>query len=407
MKKRITVIFALLLLLTGCQAPSEEVAPTNPVVAETVPDQPTASTPETEETVNADDIVVYQQRTMLAVSMPLVQESLSAEDGTTIFSHSYQDMRIVLQDPDVADNIIIDYLNRMDDAHSHAEEASAAAQTQYSPSAGWTPFYYNTYYSPQRIDQAVLSLYGTDSSYTGDGRPVQIGHAANYNLITGEVLTLGSILSHIDAKEQLIDLVTQAASAVAEEKQLYGDYADCISERFNTEESFDEDWYFSAGGLCFYFQLYDIAPYSSGIVVIEVPYESLTGIIVDDFFPPETENTAGSVHCQPISSIDLSDYTQIAELIVHAEGEMYLLYAQGAVTDLYIESGTWNEDGTEYLPVCTIFASGSLTPHDGIMLQTTIPESMPQLRITYRDGEETVSRFLGQNGFDGSVGIAE
>ncbi len=407
MKKQIAVILTLLILLTGCQPPAEDAAPTDPIVVEPLPDHPTVFAAETEETVSADDAIEYQQQTMFAVSMPLANEIFSAEDGTTLFTYTYQNMQLIVQDQEVADSIIIDFLNRMDDAHSRSEAAKSAAQQAYSANADWTPYYYDTYYSPLRIDQTVLSLYGTDSSYTGNGRPVQIAHAANYNLITGEVLTLGSILKHIDSKELLIDLVTQAAVSVSEEKQLYGDYADCISERFELEESFDEDWFFSATGLCFYFQVYEIAPYSSGIVVIEVPYESLTGVIVDDFFPPETEATEGSIHCQPFDSVDLSDYTQIAESITHADGEKYFFYAQGAVTDIYIESGTWNEEGTEFIPTCTIFASASLTPHDGIMIQTMIPETMPQLRITYRTGDETVSRFLSQNGMDGSLGLAE
>ena len=405
MKKQIAIILVLMLLMTGCHAPIEEIPQTTPTVPKTEPVIPEVTVTEPEATA-VPETVVYEQQTMYAVSMPLVTEKYTAEDGNTVLSHTYQDMQLTIPDPDVADNIIIDFLNRLDPVHSRAEDAAATAQQQYSSEIDWTPHYIDICYSPVRIDQVVLSLYGTDSFYIGEGRPVQLCCSSNYNLLTGEVLTLGSILSHVDAKEQLIDLVIQCADTVADEAQLYDDYADYITERFDVEESFDEAWYFSETGVCFYFSPYEIAPYNQGIVTIEVPYSQLTGVILDDFFPPETEAAKGSVHCQNFDDADLTGYTQIAEIVTDTDGDHYFLYADGAVTDLRIETGSW-EDGIVFIPDCTIFAAASLTPGDGIMIQTVIPEGVPLLRISYCTGDETVYRFLIIDGRDNAVGLAE
>lgn len=405
MKKQIAMILVLMLLLTGCQKPVEEAPQITPTAAETEPVVPEVTASEHEETTIPEP-VLYEQQTMYAVSMPLVTEIYTAEDGNAIFSHTYQNMQLTIPDPDVADCIIIDFLNRLDQVHSRAEYTAANARQQYNGESRLTPQYIDICYSPIRIDQVVLSLYGIDSIFAGDSRPVQVCCAANYNILTGEVLTLGSILSHIDAKEQLIDLVIQCADTVADETQLYDDYADYITERFDVEESFDEAWYFSETGLCFYFSPYEIAPYSQGIVTIEVPYSLLTGVILDDFFPPEAEATKGSVHCQIFDDVDLTEYTQISEIVTDTTGDRYFLYADGAVADLRIETGSW-DDGTVFIPHCTIFAATSLTPGDGIMVQTVIPENLPLLRISYRTCDETVYRFLAQNDQNNAVGLTE
>lgn len=406
MKKTAIILLALLLMLAGCQQPSQEIPETDPAVIETDPVVP-EETIEATEAPTVPEEVVYEQQTMYAVSMPLVTESVSAEDGNPVFSHTYQNMQLTLQDPEVANRIIVDFLNRLDEVHNRTQDAVTAAQQQYSAGENWVTHYIDICYSTARIDQVILSLYGIEGIYSGEGRPIQVCHGANYSMLTGEVLSLGSILTHVDAKEQLVDAVIQTAASLADDLQLYGDYAECIRQRFDTEESFDEDWYFTDQGLCFYFAPYEIAPYSTGIVILELPYSQLTGIITDEFFPPESEETKGSIQALHFADADMSQYTQIAEVITDADGGMYLLYAQGAISDLYIESGSWNQDGTQFIPDCTIFASASLTPGDGVMVQSFIPDTMPRLRITYRSGEETVSLFLFESGKDGSVLLIE
>ena len=400
MKKVVSILLTLALFLAGCQAADNSSLPTPPVDEATVPD---ATVSETESFEVTDDPIVYEQEVMYAISLPLVAEYSYTANSEMNFSHTYQNIHIVHQDPEVANSIILDFLNKMDAAHIRAAEVSEAAESEFMGTA----FYYDVHYSPTRIDQIALSLYGTTSSYSGGNHPMHYSHAVNYNMLTGELLTLGSILKHIDSKAQLVDLVIQKADLIAAEKQLYGDYADCIADRFSVEESFDQDWYFTSTGLCFFFQTYEIAPYSSGIITVEVPYSELTGIIADDFFPPEADVFVGAVQCQLANSVDISGYTQMAELVLDPSGEQVLLYADGAVRDVRIESGYWNSDATEFTPICTVFAANSLTPQDGIVVHTYIPDVLPNLRVSYLNGSETVSLYLFQSGKDGSVFLSE
>ncbi len=403
MEKAFSLILVLLLLLTSCQADTNQPAVSEPTVPQAAaPTEPVAEpTASTEETQPPKE---YSQQTMLAVSMPVTTRLDIAENGQNIFRYSYQTMQLTLQDPDVADAIILDYLSRVDRAAAEAEASRDTALQQYSGQEDWVEQFYSLIYSPTRIDQGVLSLSGLTHSYSGGEQSVQIPSAANYNMITGEVLTLGSILYHIDAKATLMDLVVSQADSVATDLQFYSDYADCIRDRFAREESYDEDWYFTQNGLCFYFSPYEIAPYSVGIVRLEVPYSELSGILADEFFPPEKDQMEGTLCAQLFADAELSQYTQIAEVILNPEGELFLLSAEGALRDVQVEvAESWDEEGLVYNPFTTVLLLSTLTPGDAILIQDYIPDTLPSIRITYRSGQEWQTVYLSQSGKDGSA----
>jgi len=427
MKKFFTLLIFLAIFLSGCHkadiAPSEAeitVPPAHSDSVDTIPEEtpgitapeetPGVTVPEetpgvtVPEESEADIVYEYTQQPMVAVSVPITTETTLAEDGTLLFSHAYQTMHLVLpQDNQIADSIIIDFLSRLDASHAAATACSQQAVDAYSGADNWTPYFHNILYSPMRLDQDVLSLYGTTTSYIGINRPNTECAAANYNMLTGDVLTLGSILYHMDSKALLQELVVEKLQATAEETDLYEDYAAIVERRFSKEESYDEDWYFSQSGLCFFFAPYEIAPYTSGTVTIEIPYEELTGIIADEFFPAEEDTMIGTLSAQLLSKADANSFSQIAEVVLDKAGETVLLYADGAVRNVRIETGSWNDDGTIFSADSTVFGTYTLTPGDAIMVQASIPDTMPNLRITYQSGQETTTIYLCQSGEDGSV----
>lgn len=399
MKKILIFVLVLTLLLTGCQKPTEDTTTESPV--KPVTEAPTEAPTEAE--TEAAPVVEYSQQEMVSISLPIETVVVPDDNGNVIFTHKYQNMQLVTNDPAVADSIILDFLNRQDKERPTMDTIAIQAQTEYSGSDDWIPYCFDTLYSPTRIDYGVLSLSGVNFSYTGGNHSNKIATAANYNMLTGEVLTLGSILYHIDAKDTLVQLVIQKADAIAEESQLYPDYSDFITQRFEREESFDEDWYFTNTGLCFYFSPYEIAPYFAGVITLEIPYSELTGVIADEFFPPEEDLMEGTLACQYLSEADTSAYTQIAELMVNTQGDSFLIYAEGAVRNVTIETGLWDETGTVFTPDAVVFATYTLTPGDAVMVTVDIPDTMPNLRISYRSGDEIHRTFLSRSVEDGTA----
>lgn len=375
MKKLLPLFLIICILLCGCnrmnpEIPSSTQAPTEEVIPETQ-----VSTQPAQETT---DEITYSQQPMFAVALPFSEKSIQDEKSSFI----YQDIHLFCQEQEIADRIIVDYLNRQD---AHLKKAEASTNTSYQ-----------ILYQPTRMDSCVMSLYGQNVIHQGKNHPVIECQALNYSIITGEVLTLGSILRDGQAHEKLRDALLFTAESTAEEYQLYGDYPHIIADRFRKNPSFDEDWFFTTTGLAFFFDPYEIAPYTSGIVILEIPFDRLTEIVADAFFPAEEDLFGGRLHASSLDDIHLNSYTQIAEVNITGYSSGIMLYTDGLLRDVRIDIVADNQDEIGG----SVFAASTLSPGDGIMLMFDSSIEKPILKITYRDGLSFVTNelFFDKNG---------
>ena len=357
MKKLISFLLSVCLVLTFSACSEAESQPTTVATEET-------EIPTTMETIPQVTEVINLTGPMTAVSLPTDAEIATAEDGTTIFQYTYQNMSLTLSAQATADLVIVDFLSRLDAARTTADSLLASAQSAYDGSANWIPYLCQIVYNPQRIDRGVMSLYGTMVTYSGASHPETSCISANYDLLTGDVLTLGSILTGEDASGKLCDLVVDNLNKIAQEKYLRSGFEADVKARFAVDPSYDEDWYFSNNGLCFYFAPYEIAPYSSGVIISEIPYAELAGLIMDEYFPAEQQALTGTIQQMPFSTDDAAQFPQISELILNQEGEMYLLYCDSSIQNVSIHV---NNAATDLNYVA--YAAEYLNPGDAIMIQ--------------------------------------
>lgn len=387
MRKIVAILLAVCLLLTcaGCRRkpdamPTGTTAPMPTEPASSADPQPT------------DPPFTADQEHMISISVPAVTESTEAEDGTTIFQYLYQNISLTCEDPAVADKIILDLLNRIDGTRSTAGSILDSAKAGFS-GGSWTPYLCRVIYDPMRIDSGVLSLFGNTIQYTGTSHPVQTCPSVSYDMVTGNVLTLPGILAIDNAGDKLCAYVLEALADIKEEKYLYPDYVSTVTDRLSGDLSRENSWYFTPTGLCFYFLPYEIAPYSSGVVTVEVSYNLLPGVIADAYFPPEREEIAGTVKVTPFAVEALEQFTQFPEVVLESGAEKYLLYTEGLVYNVRLEVGGLSYGGS-FAPDYIAFAAYSLTPGDALVIEADIPEDTPRLRLTYTAGGETVSVFL-------------
>jgi len=339
-----------------------------------------------------------------AVSMPLVREILYAEDGAEIFRYTYQNIFPTFQDPDVATDISVNLLNRMDAINASAEALKVTAEAAYKASENTSFFPYRSavYYNPMRIDRDVLSFFGSETSYEGGAHPSGPSISASYDLVTGRYLSFGDIVVEGFDDDTLCGLIVDALSKQKDTLYLYDDYADIVFQRYDGRQEYSESWFFSPDGLCFYFSPYDIAPYASGTVVAEIPYALLPGILKDDYFPTERVSYSGEMEIEFFAPEKMDGFQQIAEAILDPNGQYLLLYTQGRVYDIFIDTG-YMEWGDEYVAEATVFAAETMGAEDAVMLQANIAESENVLRVRYHNGEETVSCLISIDPADGSA----
>jgi len=388
MKKIISILLctALLLCLPACNNTDETVLSTT-----------TASTTSSLETILPGETLPHVELPAIPVAAVTLTPTREAEvlpDGTVLFAYNYPTINLSLPDGEMAETVMLDFLNRIDATRPEAQQVKETAGEYYTGKSGWTTYFYNVTYSPTRIDTGILSLYGMESSFSGGMHPNHNACAVNYDLTTGKALKLRHILAENVTADILTKRICDVLSQQAE--NLFSDYALCVEDRFAGDFGADDQWYLSDSGLCFFFSPYEIAPYNAGTIVAEIPYEELAGILLDDYFPNETIATKGLINAQTMSDMSsLDDYSSYMEITLTAEGTPVLITTSNTlVYHVKIELGEWNAEGTVFTPHSIVFAANALNQHDAIILKANLSEGIPNIRIQFTSEDGTQAYYL-------------
>lgn len=391
------LVLALVLTLAGFWYTPE---PTDPSETESAGTETAAPTFPPETSAAATDPTdpissTWTPLPMVSISMPVVQNHVTAEDGTVIFSHIFQDVVLDTGDADINETVTLDLLRRMDASAATVEQLSQAAVQAYAPGSDWTTHYFRAIYQPTRIDSRVLSLHGAESIFSGSE---QAGHAQlsiNYDLTTGSVLTLSQVLTE---ESGAADALCQALLAVLAEQAdslaLFEDYAEVVTRRFQADLQQESSWHFSAEGLNFCFAPYDIAPHASGHITVTVPYNALQGIVRGELFPDGEDNVKASAAVQLFDGANLEDYTHFAELILNPDADAFLLTADSILYDVCLEQGLINGQTGEFEADATVFSANCLESAHALVIRADHTEDAPLLRLSYRAMGQTHRFFI-------------
>ena len=342
------------------------------------------------------DDQIITQKPLTCVSVPVKTASYTADDGTEIFRHVYQDMDLIVTDPEVAEKVIIDFYNRAD-GESTAEALHASAKAAYTPGSDWTPYLCQVAYSPMRIDQGILSMFGSYATYSGTPHPETSFQAVSYDLLTGDALTLDKVLTDSASSSSISQLVISALNAIKDEKHLFIGFEEIVSERFSKELKMDTDWYFSEDGLCFFFSPYEIASYASGVIVAQIPYQELAGIIHDAYMPVERDSVSGVITAKRYADADEDNYTSFAEVILASNADRFVLSTSTAVQCIRIESGLLSSDGAAFTPNHTVYAASDLTSAYAIVLEADLSNTNQTLRLSYLSNGQPVYTYITED----------
>ena len=401
MKKIIALLLLLCLCVSfvACSEEEPETTETTETTTVTTPTESTVTEPTTDKETEED--VPVMQRPIASVSLPMQTTTYEADDGAVILNYDYQFMALTLSDAEVADKITIDFLNRVDNTKKTANSVLASAKSAYDSSADWMPYQYTVAYTPKRVDNGVLSLLGCDATYHGAHVEV-IFHSVNYSMITGNTLSLYNIIEDKEFSDELCDAVLAYLKENEAELYLYPDYEATVKQQFSGGAN--DNWYFTADGLCFFFSPYEIAPYSSGVVTAEIPYDKLNGILRAEYFPEERDLIAGKIQMLDFSTENLQMFSQFSELILNEGADKFLLYTDKAAYDIQIDIGSLTASGN-FRAKQTVYASASLTPGDAITVEADLSDGAC-LQVRYLSGEDYVTALITLDSESGSPKIS-
>ena len=85
-------------------------------------------------------------------------------------------------------------------------------------------------------------------------------------------------------------------------------------------------------------------------------------------------------------------------------GEEIVVFTNSALYQVELETGYWNIFDNKYYVDQVLFAANRMTSQDLLQIQTYIPDTMPNLRLTAKSGEaESKTLYISQSGEDGSI----
>lgn len=356
--RRIISLLLTAVLLLGLAGCGRETVYWDPTYNISIPTQGTSPT-ETQP----------QQLPMVSVSMPVITQDYTTDDGAVVYRHTCQDISLIVPDPEVADKVILDFLNRTDmQATVDSVYTSAKADCKQ---ANFQPYWTQITYAPSRLDSGVLSLYGSYVQYSGGAHPMESVKSVTYDLVTGETLSLTDILTENVDADTLCQLVLKALDNYQKEMSatLYSGYEATVTELFSKPLAEITNWCLTGNGLSFQFSPYEIGAYAYGIISAPIPYKDLVSILRDSYFPAERDTTSGTVNAEIFDIEKLDDFTQFTEVVIDRDGQAILLSNNGVVYDVVIMTGTWNEGKSAFVTEYTVLRASSLTPGDAIMVQ--------------------------------------
>ena len=339
----------------------------------------------------------YEKRTYvpqfdMTVSYGFEDEELKSGDGTTYYRQSLGTATVSSKDERAAERINSSLAELYVRFGADAEYTQRVAEDQTDGEQIALSYYCAP--SVTRCDTRVLSAVFDVSQDIGGIHADSTRTSRSYNADNGSLLTLADIAKNEEQLKTFIKNYVIGLAAGDDYKEggvsiLFDDFESTINDLVDA----GANWYFSDGGLVFYANPYDIAPYSRGVLLFEIPYSALEEFIDEGFMPAEYEGENGMLLADDGDKLDRSSLNILGTVTVDEDGQSVVLSAEETVYNVKI-----------YTSGRMLWQRNYLTTGEGVEVKSFIPDSQPSIAVSYElaDGTEIV-RGIFQSGKDGSI----
>lgn len=339
----------------------------------------------------------YEKRTYvpqfdMTVSYGFEDEELKSDDGTMYYRQSLGTATVSSKDERAAERINSSLAELYVRFGADAEYTQRVAEDQ--PDGEQIALSYYCAPSVTRCDTRVLSAVFDVSQDIGGIHADSTRTSRSYNADNGSLLTLADIAKNEEQLKTFIKNYVIGLAAGDDYKEggvsiLFDDFESTINDLVDA----GANWYFSDGGLVFYANPYDIAPYSRGVLLFEIPYSALEEFIDEGFMPVEYEGENGMLLADDGDKLDRSSLNILGTVTVDEDGQSVVLSAEETVYNVKI-----------YTSGRMLWQRNYLTTGEGVEVKSFIPDAQPSIAVSYElaDGTEIV-RGIFQSGKDGSI----
>lgn len=346
MLRKLIFLTIIAIFLTGCgaSAPAEDaqIAETAPALAmgtDTPPASAGYDAPETLETTaeaksaNIPEYFVFTKRT----------NTVTNEDGLTLFIENQTIPTFTSADADRS-AWVGELLTEIDRYYTSDSSNLLEYAKEFVESNGTDYFYSYSNYQQlgvARHDETVVSLLSLSSLYSGGSHPNSVQIAYNLDIENRRTLRLEDIITESGA-EELAELVRAGVdekfAPIDGGNGLFDDYASTIDNSM-TWGSMTPYWYLNDTGLVIFYNQYELGPYAAGIITVELPYDSLDGILLEEYLPAEPDGIPGDL----VLRGEWEGYRRIP-ITIEADGETLLVGVEGQVHQVRLSEVLWLDE---------------------------------------------------------------
>ena len=200
-------------------------------------------------------------------------------EGTVVLTYKIEYPEIVSSDYEYGKDVFNKYNKEKALAYENYVKTqlynNAVELYKYNSANGYPIMIYEivTDYTVTYNENAILSLYFDQYEFSGGAHGNTIRSSQNWDLVSCMLLPLyyfypNNIYFVLDILRSIIEQINIEIQEGV--NQYFDDYCMLVLESFNPE-----NFYLTEDSIAIFFQQYDIAPYSSGIPVFNIPYMSI------------------------------------------------------------------------------------------------------------------------------------
>lgn len=205
-------------------------------------------------------------------------DTITVEDGTTIFTYDYTLPVITIEGNQAATEMIArDIEKRKSELLGEVENLESSAKEFYDDMAeqealdSFSAYDDYTSYTVMYNNGEILSILFNNWSYLGGAHGNTIETTVNYNLKTGEVLTFDTFFEDKAAGVAIIrEQILKQCESPYYEGILFEEYENYINDVIK-----EDYWYFGKDGMHIIANQYMLATYADGILDFVIPYAEL------------------------------------------------------------------------------------------------------------------------------------
>ena len=228
-----------------------------------------------------------------------------------------------------------------------------------------------------RHDDAVVSLVELSSIYSGGTHPNSVQMAWNLDINNSRILRLEDVIAP-DAAQELEGMVRSVIEERFAGIGLFDDYSESIRSSM-VYGAMTPYWYLNDRGLVIFYNQYELAPYAAGIIKVELPYDALDGILLEEFRQIPGGDDGGDLivrsEGQGLHAIPITMEPEGAHLTVGVDGTVY---------QVQLSEITWLED----TPVAQdlIFSAKTLCENDVLEITGGFDDENRSFALSFLNG---------------------